>query len=131
APVAQPLGELREVQRVAEGLARVAAFGDRREVEDGERDHGGIRWHDACRSGGGRRACQCGAEARFSPSPSRGGPGRGWGFTTIHTIPTHTLPLKGRALMPPSFHGDSTRIRRARKFHAPGCRACHAASAAL
>lgn len=45
ARVAQPLGELRQVQRVVERLRGVAAYGDRRKVEYGERDHEGIRRH--------------------------------------------------------------------------------------
>src|SRR4051812_3586116 len=43
------------------------------------------------------------SQRRFSPSPSRGGLGRGWCSPVVEmdrttkTIPTQTLPLKGRA----------------------------------
>ena len=39
APVAEPLDMAREVERIAQRLAGVAAFGDRGEIENGEWDH--------------------------------------------------------------------------------------------
>jgi hypothetical protein len=41
APVAEPLGRLRELERVAQRLAGVGPFGHRGEIEDGEGDHSG------------------------------------------------------------------------------------------
>src|SRR5574337_1152475 len=42
APVAELLGPLRQVQRMAKRLAGIAAFGNRGQVEDGKRNHGPI-----------------------------------------------------------------------------------------
>ena len=59
--VAPPFGMLREIERIAEGLRRVAALIDRRQIQNRKRNHFGLREHWA----------RCGASAPVPPYPGQ------------------------------------------------------------